>query len=67
MGTAGSNGIGCTKLQTFPYGPFGACTVYDRITSATTYLTCVTCAGGLNPQFCKTANDWCDNNGIAGV
>ena len=68
MGTAGDNGIGCSSLQTFPYGPFGACNVYERVTASTTYLACVTCSGALSPRFCKTSNtDYCDLNSIPGV
>jgi len=46
MGDTGTTpGIGCTKLQPFGYSIFGACTIYNRITSSTTQLLCQTCSG----------------------
>ena len=37
---ASTTTYGCTKLQTFPYAVFGACSAYKRVTLATTILQC---------------------------
>lgn len=69
MGTSSADsGIGCTKLQTFPYGPFGSCDVYERITIVTTYLRCAVCTdNALVEPLCKSDSDICDSPTPRGV